>query len=248
MRYRLRYGQHDLDLTDGQFVIGRAATCQISLDDPMVSRNHAKLVVKGDRITVEDLGSRNGVRVNGEAIAGVQQLGIGDVVNIGSQDLSLMAARETATNPAVSRGAETHRLDRFAVIGSLADKALALGRGTEAERILETLLKDVLSDVRDGHGTQSAAQAATYAVRLAQATGKGSWVNYVVELYQRLGEPLPAAVVDDLYTVLRRVQGVEVGRLREYLAELRSRAQGLGPADRFLLSRLEGLERLISLR
>ncbi len=114
---------------------------------------------------------------------------VGDVVNIGSQDLSLMAARETGTSPAVSRGAETHRLDRFAVIGSLADKALALGRGSEAERILETLLKDVLQDVRDGHGTQSAAQAATYGVRLAQATGKGSWVNYVVELYQRLGEP-----------------------------------------------------------
>ncbi|MCA9597780.1 MAG: FHA domain-containing protein [Myxococcales bacterium] len=248
MSYRLRYQQHDLDLTDGQFVIGRAATCQISLDDPMVSRNHAKLTVKGERVTVEDLGSRNGIRVNGQQVTGQRQLSVGDIVGVGSQDLLLLGPRETNTGPAVSRGAETHRLDRFAVIGGLADKALALGRGAEAERILDTLLKDVLDDVREGHGTTSGPQAAAYAVRLAQATNKGAWVNYVLELYQRLGEPLPADVVDELYRVMRRVQGVDVALLRSYLLDLRARSAGLGPADRFLVSRLEGLERLASLR
>ena len=91
MSYRLRYQQHDLDLTDGQFVIGRAATCQISLDDPMVSRNHAKLTVKGERVTVEDLGSRNGIRVNGQQVTGQRQLSVGDIVGVGSQDLLLTA-------------------------------------------------------------------------------------------------------------------------------------------------------------
>src|SRR5258708_7801250 len=45
MRFRLRYLQHDLELTEGQFAVGRNASCQLSLDDPLVSRRHAILYV-----------------------------------------------------------------------------------------------------------------------------------------------------------------------------------------------------------
>ncbi len=66
MKHVLRYKHHDIELSEGKFVIGRAASCQLSLDDPLVSRHHAQLTVEGDVVTVEDLGSRNGVKVNGE--------------------------------------------------------------------------------------------------------------------------------------------------------------------------------------
>ena len=70
MRFRLRYQHHDLALGDGQFVVGRSAGCQLSLDDPLVSRRHAMLVVAQDAVTVEDLESRNGVLVTGTRISG----------------------------------------------------------------------------------------------------------------------------------------------------------------------------------
>src|SRR4030088_2857701 len=69
MRWRLRYLQHDLELSEGQFAVGRNATCQLSLDDPLVSRRHALLIVAKDGVTIEDLQSRNGVIVNGQRIA-----------------------------------------------------------------------------------------------------------------------------------------------------------------------------------
>ena len=48
MRFRLRYLQHDLELSEGQFAVGRNASCQLSLDDPLVSRRHALLSVARD--------------------------------------------------------------------------------------------------------------------------------------------------------------------------------------------------------
>ena len=70
MRYRLRYLQHDLELSEGEFAVGRNASCQLSLDDPLVSRRHAILQVSGSTVTIEDLQSRNGVLVNNKRIEG----------------------------------------------------------------------------------------------------------------------------------------------------------------------------------
>ena len=68
MLFRLRYLQHDFELSLGRFIIGRSTECQLSLDDPLVSRKHALLVVTEAAVEVEDLGSRNGVLVNGVRI------------------------------------------------------------------------------------------------------------------------------------------------------------------------------------
>ncbi len=244
-RLVLRYLDRDLELPDGQFLVGRSASCQISLDDPLVSRSHARLVVRGGEVTFEDLGSRNGVRVNGEAVRGTVRLSVGDRLGVGSQELHLVA---TGVQEPVSRGAPTHRFDRFEVIGGLAEKALALGRGDEAERILATSLADVLAEARAGRQSPSTAHAARYATRLADATGKGNHVDYVIELYTVLGEVLPAEVVDLLYSVLRKVGPIDLVRLRGYLAALRSGAAALSPSERFLLSRVEGLERVAAAR
>jgi hypothetical protein len=130
------------------------------------------------------------------------------------------------------------------------DKAFAMGRAEEAERILQSLLLDVLSRARDGQTIDAsvAEQSARYAARLAGATTKGSWVDYVFDLYKRIGRVLPAAVVDELYTVVRRVKSVDIGLFRTYLASLRSSTSSFGPAERFLFQRIEGLERLLILK
>lgn len=66
----------------GRIVVGRDPGCELSHDDSLLSRRHAEFVTVGDRTTVRDLGSRNGVFVNGtRAVEHV--LEPGDVVQIG---------------------------------------------------------------------------------------------------------------------------------------------------------------------
>ena len=60
------------------------------LDDGLVSRQHATFCVLGDVVELIDLGSRNGVAVNGNAIKGAVLLQSGDRVRIGSQELVLV--------------------------------------------------------------------------------------------------------------------------------------------------------------
>jgi hypothetical protein len=66
----------------GTLVVGRDPLCDITYDDALLSRRHAEFVAAGDQVTVRDLGSRNGVFVNGKKIA-EHSLRSGDVVQIG---------------------------------------------------------------------------------------------------------------------------------------------------------------------
>src|SRR5262249_37418989 len=105
MRFRLRYLQHDLELSEGQFAVGRNASCQLSLDDPLVSRRHALLHVAPENVSIEDLQSRNGVLVNGTKIEGRLDLRPGDKILIGAQELTLFNARgDEAVQPGPSGG------------------------------------------------------------------------------------------------------------------------------------------------
>jgi two-component system, NtrC family, response regulator AtoC len=52
----------------GTVTIGRAPTCDVAIDHEKISRQHARLT-SGERWTVEDLGSRNGVTIRGVTIA-----------------------------------------------------------------------------------------------------------------------------------------------------------------------------------
>ena len=54
-------------------MIGRSRDCDIVLDDAGVSRRHAEIAPTRDGWTVADLGSTNGVRVNGRDVRGAQR-------------------------------------------------------------------------------------------------------------------------------------------------------------------------------
>lgn len=64
-------------------VIGRDPTCDLWVDDPSVSRRHARFVASGRRYSVEDLGSRNGTLVNGIQVH-EKALDDGDVLDLGN--------------------------------------------------------------------------------------------------------------------------------------------------------------------
>lgn len=245
MKYRLRYQQHDFELAEGEFVVGRGADCQLALDDGLVSRRHAIFTVVGNEVHVEDLGSRNGVRVNEDRIAGKTRLKDGDRIRIGSQEMTLLRVQRVQATT-LAQPAPTLRADAFGLLGGLADKALAMGRGEEAERILSVHMTNILDDARGGRrvAAETTKTAALYAVKVAVAMSKGRWVDYVFDLYATVAQPIPAEVVDELYAGVRKVKGADVARLRSYVEQMKGKVKG--PAERFLVNRVEGLEPLIA--
>ena len=65
-----------------KFIIGRAADCHLVSRSELISRYHCAIHI-GDEVVVRDLGSRNGVRLNGEKINTEQRLKNGDSLAMG---------------------------------------------------------------------------------------------------------------------------------------------------------------------
>jgi predicted component of type VI protein secretion system len=63
-------------------LIGRHLDCDVRIDRPKISRRHCCLALAYDRVMIRDLGSRNGLRVNGRMVE-ESQLQPGDEVAIG---------------------------------------------------------------------------------------------------------------------------------------------------------------------
>ena len=68
---------------NADLILGRELEVEIPIDHDSVSRRHARLRRRGEQITVEDLGSRNGTLVNGAPITGARRLAAGDVIRVG---------------------------------------------------------------------------------------------------------------------------------------------------------------------
>jgi FHA domain-containing protein len=64
--------------------LGRSRDCEVVLDDANVSRKHAEVRPSGGSWIVRDLGSTNGVKVNGRRIQGPQSLKRGDAIELGT--------------------------------------------------------------------------------------------------------------------------------------------------------------------
>ena len=271
-KFWVEYRGHKIELRPGVTLIGRSAACQIVLDDGLVARRHAQFRVEQTQAVLEDFGSVNGVFVNGERIVHEREVRDGDVIKMGKQEMVLRSVSINMVEAAVKFGAETLHGDvtlnktrdigdtaeraglgptnreAFAVLGSVADKVLALGRGAEAERMLSGTLQSLLkASTKGGVPSELADKAAAYAVRLVAATKKASWADYVFELFRNLRRPLPGPVVDQLYSVLRSVSGVDLTLLRNYVALLQALQHSFGPTERFLVQRIEGLERIVML-
>ena len=71
-------------LHDGEYVIGRDAACDICLDDASVSRRHARIVIEGTAVRLEDLGSKNGTTCGGGVVRGQIVLTADDRLEFGS--------------------------------------------------------------------------------------------------------------------------------------------------------------------
>src|SRR6187401_3545860 len=136
MSFTLRYAGRDFPLSEGRFVIGRSEDCQLCLDDPVASRHHALVLVEGDLARLSDLRSRNGVYLNGERVQGELVLKDGDKIRVGMQEVTFMRRSVIGRADTLVQRQTASGTTTFGVLGSLAEKAISMGRGDEAERIL----------------------------------------------------------------------------------------------------------------
>ncbi|MCA9611159.1 MAG: FHA domain-containing protein [Sandaracinus sp.] len=293
-RFRLRYGATDLEMPQGDFVIGRSSSCNLALDDGLVSRRHALLRVDGSGVTVEDLGSRNGVQVNGKTIAGPTSIKHLDRVTIGHQELVLLersaptaaqtlqiercwacgalnepgAARcgqcgarlgqehQTLAGGSISLGSipelasseeeATTTTPAISILAPIAEKSLALGRHEEASRLAGPVLDRLLESLSSTRPPEPAAfeRAIGLALKLSEGPSSARWLTWLFDAHARGDRMMSAATIDRLHELVRKTRFTNPKPIREYLERLRARA--LSPAEKFLMRRLESLERVVS--
>ena len=126
-----------------EVVAGRAADLDLVLVEDMVSRKHAKIIVQGSEIYIQDLGSTNGTFVNGERIKKVK-LKEGDRILIGTSILRLEhAAGETAD--------DEHARARLQELGARKASGPASGMSGRIEDVpVPDLLQMVTSTKKSG--------------------------------------------------------------------------------------------------
>lgn len=122
----LRYGKVNHVLRPGATLLGRAAYCDVSFDDPEVSKEHALLVGADGGWTLIDLKSTNGTYVSdGQILHAV--LRDGDRIRVGASDFHFFL--ETA--------------DESSEHGALFAEVWALGEGERASQIFPAPQNDM---------------------------------------------------------------------------------------------------------
>ena len=77
-------GERRIPLQEGENGIGRAPAATVWIDFAGISRRHARIVISGASVFLEDLGSKNGTRVGGQPVNGRAELRDGDAIHIAS--------------------------------------------------------------------------------------------------------------------------------------------------------------------
>jgi pSer/pThr/pTyr-binding forkhead associated (FHA) protein len=239
VRTRIVVEERLLRLLPGVYFIGRGGECDLVLDDPSVSRRHARLAVGLDGASIQDLDSVNGVFLNGLRIATAEPLEDGDVLIVGNRELAvqlvphstlpppretlpattltpLPPGRAAATRPLTAQSATT-RVNALDLLGAVAERALAKGDRTQAEQAVRARLLDTLQEARQEPRSvngERMARALALALRLARAGCPGGWLSYAVELLAAVNEPCTDALAAELRAVTE--DSVEPGALDSY--------------------------------
>lgn len=256
----LRGQEHRVGL--GGLLVGRAEEAQVRIVDPLVSRRHAFVRLEGARLVIEDLGSRDGVRVNGRRIDGPTPLSHRDRIAICAHEIVVIDAdrmrRERAptdSHRAIARASEPEKRpdgERTAqsslvdLVLASAEDALAQGDQAGCAFKLGRTLETLDASERDGGGADPSVvrRFAVCALRAAAQFGRPEWIDAVTALHLLRPRVMQAATLDALDAALMRNPTYDPTRLRGYLRRLDARAKDLAPYERFCL---EGLREQLSL-
>jgi pSer/pThr/pTyr-binding forkhead associated (FHA) protein len=72
-------------LEKGEIVIGRDLNNDVVINDPEISRRHARLYAQGSTYVLEDLGSTNGTFVGGQRLTGAYPMRVGELITSGER-------------------------------------------------------------------------------------------------------------------------------------------------------------------
>lgn len=114
----------DYRLRESSYIIGRAEDCGIQIESKYLSRHHAIVSRIGSEWTVSDLGSTNGIRVNGE-LSKVTPLRNGDVLSVGLHHMLFREAvrKRPAVKPSVADTSDELMAQTFVIVDEVvADK------------------------------------------------------------------------------------------------------------------------------
>lgn len=127
------------ELPEGVTSLGRADDNDIVLGGDLVSRKHARLIVDGDVLKIEDLGSRNGTRLNGAPLLAPRTLNPGDSISLGENTLAVRQPHtvENAATEMVNLDAE-HGIRRFGH-GEEVGPAIILAKNVKDADVLAAL-------------------------------------------------------------------------------------------------------------
>ncbi len=81
-----------LSLPEGRSVFGKDSSCDIVLNDVYVSGRHMALIAVQGQVTVEDLGSRNGVFISGQKLT-ISDVADGQTIRLGETDIVLQSEK-----------------------------------------------------------------------------------------------------------------------------------------------------------
>ena len=94
--FRLIWGDREVALHPGENVIGRDDAATLWIDDPLVSRRHARIVIDERGAVLEDLGSKNGTLLRGEKIRSPAKLVDEDLITIGPASMIFRVFKQPA--------------------------------------------------------------------------------------------------------------------------------------------------------
>ncbi|HSB62399.1 MAG TPA: GAF domain-containing protein [Vicinamibacteria bacterium] len=132
-------------IRDGETLeIGRDPLCGLVLEDPRVSKRHARLRWTGSGWVLEDRGSRNGTAVNGEPARGSAELRDGDWVSFGG-----LLGRFERISAVQAANLDSERLAR---LQTSAEMRRRLSAGLEPVDLLLRLLESGMELTRSERG------------------------------------------------------------------------------------------------
>lgn len=263
-RYWLKVGESYRRLEAGHTIVGRSGAAHVRLSSSRVSRRHACFTHSEDALEVRDLGSRNGVLVNGEPIEDPRGLSGGDRVTIGPYTLEVWSGRSSRRHehmatlehhqhaqPRVDDASEPDAATGMQDPGEMmlwyVRDALSQRDTDSAADALRMLLERMHHRARRGRREDRAQVGAVSEALLetCERTADPRWLEALFRTNAEQDRVLGGAEVDRLYDLLPTLAEPPAEAYSRYVEHMRAGEGELPVEARAALRRVEGLRKLL---
>ena len=152
------------EVKDGTTLVGRGPDNDLQIIEQSISRKHARILLSGDRLFIEDMGSENGTEINGHPVGSYFQIEIkeGDFISLGSVLMSLgkpyaedgmvtqysISLKQTPEEPAKHLLHKDRRITDQEKIETIHEVSTLLTQSLDIDEIGEKVLDSVFSCIK----------------------------------------------------------------------------------------------------